>query len=422
MVSNEQLAEQFVKLYGIEPEVRVTCPGRVNLIGEHIDYHDYGVFPMAIDAATTILAAKNDTNSIVFSNFDSKYESWSSPIPCPWKGCTSPKWFDYLLCGWRGIMNREDGQEQFGMSFLLYGTIPPSSGLSSSSSLVCASALATLSLIVDNDPFEHISRKDFAHLCIESEPLIGTLSGGMDQAAEVLASEGTALRIDFNPLRSKNIQLPSDAVFVVVHSNTELNKGATSHYNERVIEGRIVAQIFKQKFNITSGSFRLKEIQTLSGKSFKEILKIVEELPDEVNKEQVIDLIGADKLEECLTENTRSFQKFKLRPRARHVFSEAYRVEQFESACAQKNIQEMGRLMNESHRSCAIDYECSCRELDEICRLYLDHGALGARLTGAGWGGCAVVLMAADDVDRVVAELPSLFVSKPAQGIRLQRF
>ncbi|CDO41145.1 GHMP kinase C-terminal domain-containing protein [Caenorhabditis elegans] len=244
----------------------------------------------------------------------------------------------------------------------------------------------------------------------------------MDQAAEVLASEGTALRIDFNPLRSKNIQLPSDAVFVVVHSNTELNKGATSHYNERVIEGRIVAQIFKQKFNITSGSFRLKEIQTLSGKSFKEILKIVEELPDEVNKEQVIDLIGADKLEECLTENTRSFQKFKLRPRARHVFSEAYRVEQFESACAQKNIQEMGRLMNESHRSCAIDYECSCRELDEICRLYLDHGALGARLTGAGWGGCAVVLMAADDVDRVVAELPSLFVSKPAQGIRLQRF
>ena len=71
----------------------------------------------------------------------------------------------------------------------------------------------------------------------------------MDQAAEVLASEGTALRIDFSPLRSKNIELPEDAVFVVVHSNTELNKGATSHYNERVIEGRIVAQVFLLRYN-----------------------------------------------------------------------------------------------------------------------------------------------------------------------------
>ncbi|EGT45480.1 hypothetical protein CAEBREN_23099 [Caenorhabditis brenneri] len=421
MATNEELHDHFVKLYGIEPEVWITCPGRVNLIGEHIDYHDYGVFPMAIDASTVILAARNSTQNIVFSNFDPKYSNWESPIPCPWTGSSSPKWFDYLLCGWKGILDHEGNTEQFGMSFLLFGTIPPSSGLSSSSSLVCASALATLSLIVQGDPFEHISRENFAHLCAKSEPLIGTLSGGMDQAAEVLASEGTALRIDFNPLRSKNIELPEDAVFVVVHSNTELNKGATSHYNERVIEGRIVAQILKQKFSISTPSFRLKDVQKLSGKSFEEILKVVETLPEEVNKEQVIDLIGNDKLEECLTENTRKFTEFKLRSRARHVFSEAHRVELFEKACSEKDIREMGRLMNESHRSCAVDYECSCRELDDICKLYLEHGALGARLTGAGWGGCAVVLMAADDVEKV-AELPSLFVSKPAQGIRVHRF
>lgn len=421
MATNEKLHSHFVKLYGIEPEVLITCPGRVNLIGEHIDYHDYGVFPMAIDSSTVILAAKNSTNNIIFSNFDPKYDSWESAIPCDWNGSSSPKWNDYLLCGWKGILDYQNNHEQFGISFLLYGTIPPSSGLSSSSSLVCASALATLALIVQGDPFEHITRENFAHLCAKSEPLIGTLSGGMDQAAEVLASEGTALRIDFSPLRSKNIELPENAVFVVVHSNTELNKGATSHYNERVIEGRIVAQILKQKFSISTPSFRLKDIQTLSGKSLEEILKIVEDLPEEVNKEQVIELIGHEKLEECLTENTRKFTEFKLRPRARHVFSEAHRVELFEKACEQKDIQEMGRLMSESHRSCAVDYECSCKELDDICQLYTRNGALGARLTGAGWGGCAVVLMAADDVAKV-AELPSLFVSKPAQGIRVHRF
>lgn len=110
-----------------------------------------------------------------------------------------------------------------------------------------------------------------------------------------------------------------------------------------------------------------------------------------------------------------------MRSRARHVFSEALRVEQFEAACEQNDIREMGRLMNDSHRSCALDYECSCQELDDICQLYLEHGALGARLTGAGWGGCAVVLFAASDLEKA-AELPSLFVSKPAKGIQLHRY
>lgn len=155
-MASEDLISRFTELYGIPPEVRITCPGRVNLIGEHIDYHDYGVFPMAINASTTILAAKNDTNTVVFTNVNSKYEPWKSEVPCDWKGSSAPKWFDYLLCGWKGVLDSE-GHEQFGMSILLSGNIPPSSGLSSSSSLVCASALATLSLIVP-DPFGHISK------------------------------------------------------------------------------------------------------------------------------------------------------------------------------------------------------------------------------------------------------------------------
>ncbi|CAI5438685.1 unnamed protein product [Caenorhabditis angaria] len=404
MNEKNMIIEKFEDLYGIKPQVFIRCPGRVNLIGEHIDYHGYGVFPMAISASTVILAAKNEKNVLEFANVDPKYSPWKSELPCEWSGSSSPKWFDYILCGWKGILDY-GGFEQFGMSFLVTGEIPPSSGLSSSSSLVCASALSTLSLLVES-PFDFISKEDFAHLCATSEPLIGTLSGGMDQAAEVLAVEGSALKIDFNPLKSKNIQLPDQSIFVVAHSNTELNKGATSHYNERVIEGRIVGEILKKHLKIQTNK----------------MLEIIENvLPTEVNKEEAEKLIGADKLELCLNHNTQHLASFKLLSRARHVFSEAKRVEDFEIACESKNIEEMGKLMNESQKSCALDYECSCDELDDLCSKYISNGAIGARLTGAGWGGCAVALFSSTTSSSKLDKLEPLFVSKPAGGIEFEK-
>ncbi|CAB3407950.1 unnamed protein product [Caenorhabditis bovis] len=399
------------------PEICVRCPGRVNLIGEHIDYHAYGVFPMAIAASTTVWAAKNETSNMIrFSNVDDNCKPFALELPSEWNGASPPKWYDYMLCGWKGVLNHFNIQ-QFGMDILVDGNIPRSAGLSSSSSLVCAAALATLSLI-DKSPFEKISKEAFAHLCAESELFIGTLSGGMDQAAEVLAVEGTALKIDFFPLAARHIRLPENALFVVAHSNTELNKAATSHYNERVIEGRIVAEWLKNKLNINSESFRLKDVQKISGKSFDEMLQLIEQLPDEADRHEAEELIGKENLEKCFTENTKHFTHFKPRPRARHVFSEARRVDQFEIACENGDIRKMGELMNESHESCAKDYECSCPELDETCRRYLEAGALGARLTGAGWGGCAVVLFDVKDAENA-EKLEPLFVSKPASGIEV---
>lgn len=414
------LVAKFKAVYGIEPQLAVRCPGRVNLIGEHIDYHGYGVFPMATNASTLLLAARNEKNLLEIRNVDDKYQGWESAIPCEWSGATPPKWFDYVLCGWKGATDHLGGG-QFGYSILLTGNIPESSGLSSSSSLVCSSAMARFALEHEN-PFEIISKEDLAELCAKSEPLIGTLSGGMDQAAEILSEEGTALRIDFNPLRSKKIVLPDSANFVVVHSGAKLNKAATSHYNERVVEGRIIAQMLKRKYKIDSPSFfRLLDVQKLSGRSFVELLKDVSQLPEVMTKEDVISAIGDD-FSLCLSENTKHMTTFTIRSRGRHVFSEAKRVDDFGTACQAGDVAEMGRLMNESHDSCSNDYDCSCPELDQLVESYRAAGALGVRLTGAGWGGCAVALFDADvNLDELSLTPPPLFVSKPAAGIELVR-
>lgn len=107
-------------------------------------------------------------------------------------------------------------------------------------------------------------------------------------------------------------------------------------------------------------------------------------------------------------------KEFKLRQRALHVYSEAARVLQFRDACKEGNIQKLGQLMNESHASCRDLYECSCKELDDTVAKCLENKAIGARLTGAGWGGCVVAVF-----DQKHPELDVLFWSQPASGIQI---
>ncbi|VDK25577.1 unnamed protein product, partial [Anisakis simplex] len=121
------------------------------------------------------------------------------------------------------------------------GSIPPCAGLSSSSSLVCASALATLATH-SSRIFEVVNKAELAELCARAEHLIGTEGGGMDQAIEILAVKGNAMFIEFNPLKWTAVELPKSALFAVVHCGATLNKAATSQFNERVVECRIAAQ------------------------------------------------------------------------------------------------------------------------------------------------------------------------------------
>ncbi|VDO23014.1 unnamed protein product [Haemonchus placei] len=405
---------KFQNAFGSLPTIRVFCPGRVNLIGEHIDYHGYGVLPMAINEGTEILAAPNGKQEIRLVNIDDQYPQISISLPLDWKGASPPKWSDYILCGWKGIMDKL-GVEQIGFDMLVGGAIPPSSGLSSSSSLVCAAALITW-MIHTGNIFEGLTREELAELCATAEHYIGTQGGGMDQAVEVLAVEGSALRIEFSPLQARPIALPPLASFTVLHCGDTLNKAATSQFNERVVEGRLAGKLLLQQAGgLAAKSWRLKDVQEAVGKSLEDMVIMCESLPERVSREQLEEMLGKDTVTECLSSNTQQMTSFKLRSRARHVYSEADRVNKFEQACKNNDLAEMGRLMTASHDSCSKDYECSCTSMDNLVEECLNAGALGARLTGAGWGGCAVALV--DNAHPPDLGKKTLFQSEPSAGI-----
>ncbi|VDM40122.1 unnamed protein product [Toxocara canis] len=414
-MSVKKLKEIFKQHFHCDPQYLVRCPGRVNLIGEHIDYSGYGVFPMAIDAATYVLVSYREQPEIAFYNTDQQYPPFVHKLDAEWIGRGKPQWYQYFLCGWKGMHERLHVSVK-GLNVLVSGCIPPCSGLSSSSSIVCASALATLAMHT-SETFEVVSRAELAELCARAERYIGTEGGGMDQAIEILAVKGSAMLIEFNPLQWTAVKLPDEALFAVVHCGATLNKAATSHYNQRVVECRIAAQMIAK----LSGVEDWKMIRTLG-----ELARKLDKSANEMTS--VMAFLDVDCCQ-CIAISARQnvcyyqifmlcfiVQEFKLEQRAMHVFSEASRVLHFRDASNKGDIHRMGALMNESHESCRSLYECSCEELDRTVQECLHAGALGARLTGAGWGGCVVALFTKRQPNFNV-----LFWSQPGEGIRVEK-
>ncbi|XP_017925274.1 N-acetylgalactosamine kinase isoform X3 [Manacus vitellinus] len=316
---------------------------------------------------------------------------------------TKPQWHNYFLCGLKGIQEHFGLNNPTGMNCLLDGTIPPSSGLSSSSALVCCAGLVTL----------RANGK--------------TLS--------------KAKLIEFNPLRATDVRLPSGAAFVIANSCVEMNKAATSHYNIRVMECRLATKLLSKSKGLDwKKMLRLHDVQTKLGVSLEEMLTIVEEVlhPEPYSTEEICKCLGIS-LEELhsqiLSQNIQDVSTFKLYQRAKHVYSEAARVLEFQKICSKapaNALQLLGELMNQSHISCREMYECSCPELDRLVDICLQFGAIGSRLTGAGWGGCTVSMVPTDklsmflknvkksyyqtDGQRLAGENNSLFATKPGRG------
>ncbi|VDN01416.1 unnamed protein product [Thelazia callipaeda] len=420
----DQLKNEFQQIFGCGARYIVRCPGRVNLIGEHIDYSGYGVLPMAISASTYVLASAHDIEEIVFRNTDETYRAHTHKFGDKWMGSRKPEWYYYFLCGWKGILERLNISPK-GMKILVSGTIPPGAGLSSSSSIVCAGALITL-VAHTGKTFDVINKAEFAEICAKVERYVGVEGGGMDQATEILANEGSAMRIEFGPLRVYPVILPQNALFAVVHSGETINKAASSQYNERVVECRLAAQLYL--FSIMAKLYGLDEwmkIRTLGElaqkmrKNASEMIAVVKEILQAsiYTKDNAITLLSIteeDFNKTILSLNTQHMNTFKLAQRALHVYAEASRVRLFHEACKRGELETMGKLMNESHSSCKDLFECSCEKLDAVVEKCLRNGALGARLTGAGWGGCAVALFTNKQ-----PEFEVLFWSRPARGIQL---
>lgn len=416
----ESLIASFKQRFACPPQFLVRAPGRVNVIGEHVDYSGYGVLPMAIAQDIAMAFCVDEGAECVelahqSPTYQPQYVAYTTdPASAP---ITGHHWYEYAMCGVRGIAEKGLGSKR-GIRAMMCGSVPPSAGLSSSSALVCCAALMT------NVAYAAcLSKQEIATMCAVCERYIGTQGGGMDQAISFLAQPGTAKYIQFNPLRTTDVPLPKGAAFVVANSLVKANKAATTFFNERVVECRLGAKVIAQrkKFDWRACS-TLGQLQELLNLDLMAMLQTVEEClhPEAYSRDEVCTLLGINEMqlkETCLSANTLDMAQFHLYKRAKHVYSEALRVVEFQRIAKeatqggktpQEVLTELGRLMNESHDSCRDLYQCSCPDLDrlvEICKA--QPGAYGARLTGAGWGGCMVALIAEETADSFIEAVRS---------------
>ena len=447
----EALTKGFEGRFGAPPDHLVRAPGRVNLIGEHVDYEGYSVLPMAIKLST-LIAVRKHGEGLVIANVNPEYqERVESVDPAKPVDKENHSWVNYFLAGYKGVFEElarqgKPAPEAVGLQIMVDGRVPAGSGLSSSSAFVVASAMAVTAAYGIH--FTKLEVAEFTRVC---EQHVGTMSGGMDQAISVMGEEGVAKLIDFNPVKASDVKLPASCTFVIANSLTVSKKAETAagRYNLRVLECMLAATMLGIKLGKSvqeSLAFEtLKDVEGLllshgGASSLDQYLHsepyTVTEVEAALGK-TMTDFIGA---KTSLLPSVLEAEKaggFKLLDRAKHVYSESQRVFQFKALCDGVGgggdlLVKLGALMNDSHHSCSSLYECSSPELETLVALAKEHGALGARLTGAGWGGCMVALVEDAKVESYIAAIKTayygakfpeladlgstIFASKPSAG------
>jgi galactokinase len=462
------LLQTFKSTYGHDADFVARSPGRVNIIGEHIDYSLYSVLPMAITAdclmAISTTSSSEETShastiSLHISNVQcSKFPSREFNVSHDNIEIDSKvhEWTNYFKCGLKGALEllklkHGAGFRPKSMNVLMDGAVPSGGGLSSSAAFVSTSALA----VMFANGEQEIDKTELTELSIVSERAVGVNSGGMDQSASVFSTRGSALYVSFVPsLTARPVSFPKtqpELSFVIAQSFVAADKQVTGPvcYNLRVVECSLAAAYLHTALNQSSNplppdsgplGISLHGFHNayfgISPKTLDEQLaELVDVTKSTLTKEEgytreeIAEVLNISKSElEKRYESAFPVRadKFKLRQRALHVFSEALRVQEFLRLLEQPESflvkdagdstetynKELGDLMNETQDSCRELYECSCPELDELCTIARRAGAYGSRLTGAGWGGCSVHLVPADKVDAVMSAWEKEYYTK----------
>ena len=388
-----KLKSQFKEEFNQSVMYGIRAPGRINLIGEHIDYSGFGVLPMAIDKDIIMLInyQPSECFEIEFRNTDFKFKP--QVVVDLNINASELSWINYVKAGLRGLLDRV-GLPLGKVNVLVDSNLPSGAGLSSSSALVmCSILFADLfcKLYANNSKFIYNapSLNELVQYAIKSEQFVGVKQGGMDQAISTYGKVNSACYVEFTPeLKATPVELEfmsvGDPCFVVAHSNVRADKHVTApiHYNLRVVETRVCAYLL--------GVTNLKEYYDNVG-GFEQCLNDISIFPkDGYTLEQVYALLNMTPAQFKATFHPDFDIKcttLALYKRALHVFQEAQRVLLAEKA---KTIEEFGGLMNASQQSCRDLFDCSCDEINRLCDLAKSKGS---RLTGAGWGGCTIHLI-----------------------------
>lgn len=355
----KKVIQAFQKEFGSDPVFTTHSPGRVNIIGEHTDYNDGFVLPMAINYGTWVALRPRQDNRVVVTALDKK-EKLDFDLGNLSKGTGG--WKEYVTgVAWA---LQETGHKLKGWEGVFSGDVPIGAGLSSSAALELALARAfALASDLDWDPAQ------MALTCQKAEnQWVGINSGIMDQMISACGREKFALMIDCRSLETKQVPLPENTRFVILDTHTRRGL-VDSAYNERRAQCEAVACHFD-----------------------------VEALRD----------ITQDQLEKRA-----GILDLTLYRRAQHVLSENQRVLDAVKALKKGDAVRLGLLMNESHASMRDDFEISREEIDQMVAIAQSQpGCYGARMTGGGFGGCAVALVAEDQVEKFREEVISEYHEK----------
>jgi galactokinase len=373
--------ERFAETYGRPPRWLAAAPGRVSIIGEDTDYNEGFVLPMAIDRYTVMAAAPSADPRRIEIRTTFGGEPVISDLEQALKPGKHGAWFNYPLGVIAGFIGK--GLKVCGLDVLVHSTVPAGGGLSSSAALEVATA--TLLETVTGRALEPVEK---ALLCQEAEQhYAGVPCGIMDQFISVMGREGHLLLLDCRSYKTELIPVEDSSVTILIANTNVKHALSGGEYAQRRAQCEEAARLLKVKSLRDADSRMLEDAQP-----------------------------GMDEV---------------VYRRARHVISENERTVHTAEGVRVSNWRTVGQLMYASHYSLKNDYEVSCRELDAVVESALSigirEGVYGCRMTGGGFGGCAVALVETAKVSAICERLtleyetstgikPSLFVSRPSAG------
>jgi galactokinase len=382
----QQAASSFREHFGTPPSLIALAPGRVNLIGEHTDYNEGFVFPVAIDRVTAVaLGPRTDDRLAVCSSSFPKESSFQLQRLYP---SERRVWTDYVI-GVASLLQDRCGPLT-GANLFILGNVPRGAGLASSASLELAVAFALMQHHASTLPPVEVIR-----LCQRAEnEFAGVQCGIMDQCISCLGKRGHALLLDCRDLSYDYVPLPPELAILVCDTGVRRALG-NSEYNVRRRQCEEGVRILADHL---PGVRSLRDVPQSGLQEFAHLL------------DQIV-------LKRCT-----------------HVVTENDRVLKSAVALRRNDLGEFGKLMYDSHASLRAQYEVSCAELDsavDICAAC--EGVYGARMTGAGFGGCVVCALTRESVpgvrDRLTSEFkhlyrraPLVYVCSPEEGASAHRF
>ncbi|ANS77866.1 Galactokinase [Serinicoccus hydrothermalis] len=372
-----QVARALVEAFGAElggvPDGVWAAPGRVNLIGEHTDYNGGWCLPFALAHRTYVAVRRRDDGRLRIASRQASGQAWEGSVAEV--GPQQPGGWGSYVAGVAAVLGEQVGPDALGADVLVDGHVPLGAGLSSSAALSCSVALALHDLVPE---LAGLDRAALAAACVRAEnEVAGAATGGMDQSVSLRAVDEHALLIDCRDFRLTPVAwtLPEHEILVI---------DTRAHHS--LADGQYASR--RAACERACSVLGVASLREVDGEDVDEVLARLGDAAETVR-------------------------------RVRHVLTENTRVLDLVAALAEREADEVGRLMSASHASLRDDYEVSCHELDLAVETAEAAGALGARMTGGGFGGSAIALVPRGREEEVATAVAEVFAAEGLEAPHL---